>query len=384
MTCCRPSRSNLLALCVAGALFAASTPGFADSSHAPAITEARADGALLRIDGLEFAGGTPKLTLGSTVLSIVSATATHIDALLPVGVAPGSYLLTLTLAKGRNDRTDDNSKYDEFWVTIGGAGAAGKDGVAGPQGPAGPIGATGAIGPQGSQGLAGAKGDPGPQGPAGNSGPAGPAGPAGPGGKQGENGLDGKDGARGPEGPVGPAGNDGARGKDGATGPAGPPGPPGSGGGSLAAIDSLGGLPCTVAMCPGTTAFTFDPLTSLASLSCVRVPGNYTLHIQGTTSVGTKMRGAGDLLQFTSDVSGYGGTIPFRSQGQPAAFDLTTGNLCAGQTVAVTLTRFSSSDGGNPLLLQGGTCNQAALHPGAAFSVTCVVTMNGDQTLTIQ
>jgi hypothetical protein len=224
MTRFSPSRSNLLALCVAGALFAASTPGFADSSHAPAITEAHADGAMLRITGLELAGGTPKLTLGSAELSIVSATATHIDALLPVGVAPGSYLLTLTLAKSRNDRSDDNSKYEEFWVTIGAAGAAGKDGVAGPQGPAGPMGATGAIGPQGSQGLAGAKGDPGPQGPAGNAGPAGPSGPAGPGGKQGENGLDGKEGARGPEGPVGPAGQDGPIGKDGATGPAGPAG----------------------------------------------------------------------------------------------------------------------------------------------------------------
>jgi hypothetical protein len=113
----------------------------------------------------------------------------------------------------------------------------------------------------------------------------------------------------------------------------------------------------------------------------MRVPGNYTLHIQGSTSVGTILRSASDTLQFTSDVSGFGGPIHFRG---PAAFDLTTGNLCAGQTVTVTLTRSSTSDGEGPLLVQGGTCDQAQLLSGSAHSLTCVVTMNGDQVLTIQ
>jgi hypothetical protein len=213
MTRFSPSRSNILALCVAGALFAASTSGFADSSHQPAIIEAHADGAMLRITGFDLAGGTPKITLGNAALSIVSATATHIDALLPAGVAPGSYLLTLTLSKGRKDgvadRNDDSSKYEEFWVTIGGAGAAGKDGVAGPQGPAGPM---GAMGPQGPAGPMGAMGPMGPIGPQGTQGPAG---------KQGENGSTGSEGKEGPPGPMGREGPVGPAGATGATGPAG-------------------------------------------------------------------------------------------------------------------------------------------------------------------
>jgi Collagen triple helix repeat (20 copies) len=193
-----------IALCVAGTVLAAPTPGFADSSRQPAITEVRADGALLRIDGFDLDGGTPKVALGSAALAIVSATATRIDALLPVGAAPGSYLLTLTLAKARKDGgTEDGGKYDEFWVTIGAAGPQGpkgeqgqqgpagapaKDGAAGPQGPAGPQGLPGATGPQGPagaagpagvQGVAGAKGDPGPQGTPGSQGPQGATGPQG-------------------------------------------------------------------------------------------------------------------------------------------------------------------------------------------------------------
>ncbi len=176
----------ILAVCVAGALFAASTPGLADSSHQPAITEAHADGAMLRIVGIDLGSGTPKVTLGSIVLSIVAATSTRIDALLPAAVAPGSYLLTLTLARGRKDAVadrNDDGGYEEFWVTIAGDGAAGRDGVAGPQGPAGPTGATGAKGDAGATGPVGAtgpKGDTGPMGASGATGADGPAGATGP------------------------------------------------------------------------------------------------------------------------------------------------------------------------------------------------------------
>ena len=46
-----------LALAIAGTLFAASTPIFAESSHNPVITAARADGPVLRIEGSEFGAG---------------------------------------------------------------------------------------------------------------------------------------------------------------------------------------------------------------------------------------------------------------------------------------------------------------------------------------
>ncbi len=177
-----------LALCVAGTTLAASLPSFADSWRQPAITEAHADGAVLRVLGLNLAGGKPRVTLGTQPLTVVSMTSTQIDALIPASVVPGSYLLTVKLDKGKGgggDR-DDDGKYDEFWVTIG---------AAGPQGPAGAIGPAGPAGPPGSPGPAGAAGGQGPAGAPGQDGAAGPQGPAGPTGPQG---------AQGPQGPAGP------------------------------------------------------------------------------------------------------------------------------------------------------------------------------------
>lgn len=182
-----------LALAIAGTLFAASTPIFAESSHQPAITAARAEGAMLRIEGFEFGAGRPLVTLGGVRLVVVAATATGVDALLPVGFVPGSYLLTLSAAKAkREDDRGDSSRYDEFWVTIG---------AAGPQGPAGAAGPEGASGATGAQGLAGPAG---PQGPAGPSGPQGTQGAMGPAGPQG---IPGANGAAGPAGATGPAGS---------------------------------------------------------------------------------------------------------------------------------------------------------------------------------
>lgn len=160
-----------VALCGGGAL-----SSFAASSQQPAITEVRAEaGGVLRILGFGLAGASPRVTLGGAALAIVSVADAQVDAMLPVGISPGSYLLTISLgASGR---------YDESWVTIGTAGPEG------PSGPAGPTGPTGPQGPQGTQGLQGPQGQPGLQGAA------------------------------------GPAGATGATGPMGATGPAGPPGP---------------------------------------------------------------------------------------------------------------------------------------------------------------
>lgn len=180
-----------LALCVASATVSVSIPTYAASSHDPAITEARADGGLLHILGLNLGGGRPNVTLGTLPLAVVSMTATQIDALIPASVAPGSYLLTVSLAKGKNgdDDRNDDSKYDEFWVTIG---------TAGPQGPQGTA---------GTPGLQGATGVAGPAGKDGATGPAGPAGATGPQGSQGLTGLQGPVGQTGSQGPQGPAGS---------------------------------------------------------------------------------------------------------------------------------------------------------------------------------
>src|SRR5690349_4909412 len=178
----------------------------ADSLPTPIITQAQAnsDVTTLQITGANFSPGNLTVNLGSAVapLSITSSSASRIDALLPAGIAPGSYLLTVTLGK----QGTGESKNDEFWVTIG---------AAGPQGPAGPAGAAGAQGPAGSMGATGAQG------------PAGPAGAAG------------APGAPGAQGPAGPAGTPGAQGPQGVPGPQGPPGPPG------ASIDIVGPFAAT-------------------------------------------------------------------------------------------------------------------------------------------
>jgi hypothetical protein len=196
-----PVRGKLvLATLAALATLATIAPAYADSSHQPAITGARADGTTLHVLGLNLDGAAPKVTLGGNPVSVVFTSATQFDALVPAGLVPGSYLLTYSLGKGKSD---DDSKYEEFWVTLGATGAQGPAGAAGPQGPVGatgPIGPAGAMGATGSNGPAGpigATGPSGPQGPAGGNGDIGPAGPRGPAGPTG---------AQGPQGPAGTAG----------------------------------------------------------------------------------------------------------------------------------------------------------------------------------
>jgi hypothetical protein len=200
----RPCRFALaFALALAVASIASPRLAFAESTHAPAITEAREGAGVLNVFGINFAGR-PRVTLGTTALTVVSTTATRIEALLPASVGPGSYLLTVTVNAGRDDDRGDDGKYDESWITIG---------TAGTPGPAGPAGAIGATGPAGPAGAIGATG---------------PAGPAGAPGSQGPAGLPGLAGPQGPQGSQGPQGLEGAPGPAGATGPQGVAGTPGS------------------------------------------------------------------------------------------------------------------------------------------------------------
>lgn len=177
------------------ALALAALPSLADSSKDPVIAEVRANAAntALTISGANLDGGLPRVTLGvsATPLAVTSASSTQLVAQLPVGLAPGSYLLTLSIAR-KKDKSDDDSRADEFWVTLG---------AVGPQGPAGPAAKDGAMGPAGPVGATG------PQGPAGMAGKDGATGPAG---KDGATGPAGQVGAPGPVGPMGPAGQAGS------------------------------------------------------------------------------------------------------------------------------------------------------------------------------
>lgn len=208
--------SGLAAIALVALSGAAPSAG-ADSARDPVITEARANDAntILQVVGTDLSGGAPRLTLGTQAapLVVTLATSTRIEALLPPGVPPGTYLLTLTIGKYRDRKSSDSEgpRGDEFWVTLG------AQGPSGPQGIAGPAGATG------QQGLAG---------------PPGPAGP---------------------------------QGVAGATGPAGPQGPPGPGGGtSVPSLDSLAGVSCNVGtLCQGVTVVRFDEATFGIALRCV-------------------------------------------------------------------------------------------------------------------
>ena len=157
----------------------------ADNGKPAVIDSASADAGLvnLTIHGNNFTKvKSVRLWLGGTAtpLPIVSLTDQVLVALLPAGVAPGTY----SLALGTGGSGGDANIVDDFFVTLGGTGTAGPAGPAGPQGaagatgPAGPQGATGPAGPQGAPGPAGPQGATGPAGPQGDTGPTGPAGPS--------------------------------------------------------------------------------------------------------------------------------------------------------------------------------------------------------------
>lgn len=120
--------------------------------------------------------------LGSLI--ILSNTATEIIAELPVGIANGDYLLTVSIGNGQSQ----NDEYDLSVGEVGPKGPQGPVGLQGPQGPQGPQGLTGPEGPEGDRGFVGATGL---QGPQGQTGPVGATGPKGPQGDVGEPGFPG-------------------------------------------------------------------------------------------------------------------------------------------------------------------------------------------------
>ena len=214
------AKQHCRALVAALALAFAFAPhgALAQAARDPIVTHARANeaGTVLQIVGIDFPTAALVVTLGdlATPLVVTLATPTLIEARLPAGIAPGTYLVTLGTGKG-NDRTTAHG--DEMWITLG---------TAGPQGPAGPAGAQGMTGPQGltgPQGVAGLQGVAGPQGPTGSVGAVGAQGPAGGPGPVGATGAPGARGPQGFTGPQGPAGNVGPAGPAGAAGANAPP-----------------------------------------------------------------------------------------------------------------------------------------------------------------
>lgn len=177
----------------------------------PVIETVRADASLvyLHVEGAGFCSA-PVVHLSGEQLNVPApGSAVAFDALLPAGVSPGSYLLTVSCGK-------DAKANATFVATIGAAGPPG------PEGQRGEIGLQGPPGEQGPEGAAGIQGPPGPQGEPGHTGAPGADGPAGPTGQRGETGP------AGPEGPQGARGPEGPQGPQGPQGPAGPQGPSGA------------------------------------------------------------------------------------------------------------------------------------------------------------
>ena len=115
----------------------------------PLITEALVDAenGTLTINGFDFAGETPTVTLGMTTLPVLSLTETGVVTGLPE-VLPGTYLLALSWADGAGA---------VFYPTLGAVGPAGPQG---PQGEPGPFLSAGSTSPMAYGGDAVVGGDP--------------------------------------------------------------------------------------------------------------------------------------------------------------------------------------------------------------------------------
>jgi microcystin-dependent protein len=202
----------LLTLALA-AVAADKTPG--NDPKQVVIVSTEADYAIgkLFIKGRNFGVTTPGVTLNGLPLTVMTSTsgAGEIQAMLPAGIAPGSYLLVVSFGTNASDVAS-------FDATIG---------AAGPVGPKGDKGDTGTTGSQGLKGDTGARGDTGAQGPKGDTGATGSTGAAGPEGPQGQIGPTGPQGAKGDAGNTGAIGATGPQGPQGEVGPTGAPGPKG-------------------------------------------------------------------------------------------------------------------------------------------------------------
>ena len=143
-------------------------PAVADNDHDDGeksrqlvVTSAEVDltSERLTIRGLNF-GHHPRVALALTELEVLSAGPEEILAVLPSGLAPGTYLLGVARGSQRH-------QMGTIDLTVGGVGPEGPPGLEGKEGPAGPVGPPGATG---QPGFPGSPGPPGPAGPKGDPG----------------------------------------------------------------------------------------------------------------------------------------------------------------------------------------------------------------------
>ena len=121
----------------------------------------------------------PCLVLDSMGLDVLSATRDQIEASLPPGLSPATFVLSVGRARRGDDDDDETGPSCHQSVSVDVTiGVAGPPGPVGPPGDPGPHGLPGPTGPQGLPGSAGPQGPAGPTGPQGPTGPAGPAGTA--------------------------------------------------------------------------------------------------------------------------------------------------------------------------------------------------------------
>jgi hypothetical protein len=134
-----PAVSLLAALAVPAVPAFAGGSGLAGGPVLLVVNSASADDGVLTIRGVNFGDAAPSVTLGGLPLVVLSNTPEEIEAQLPVGTAPGSYLLVVA-------RHPHRIPFYLFDVTIG---AAGPQGERGPKGDRGPQGDPGPQGPPG-------------------------------------------------------------------------------------------------------------------------------------------------------------------------------------------------------------------------------------------
>lgn len=311
------------------------------------ITE-NLQGTAITIAGNGFGSSTPKVTLGTSELTVTHFSETSITATLPTGIAAGGYLVTVEKRPFHL-----TAVFEAAIGQIGPTGAQGPAGVAGPAGPIGPMGFPGLPGPAGATGAIG------PAGPAGADGARGPAGGFGP---QGPMGLPGLPGPVGPQGPAGsngtpgaqgPAGAAGAPGPAGSTGPIGPVGPaaggqvwaanlllPASIGGDLTAVPSGAGL--ANATSPATVQEAVLPVpqgcTTVSGLS-VTVLGaqgtSTTFVAAGVATLAQVVGGAGSSNVFCQLTANNGAPISCTSTG--------TESVSTSDFLDVFFTQFSNA-----------------------------------------
>jgi hypothetical protein len=157
------------------ALAASWVPAMAQRTTPLQVNAVVADAGLTRLTvrGVSFPTPTARYLMvylrGSRLpLPILGGDANTIEAQLPPGLDPGSYMVVVADIRG--------AELDSFAATLGSSGQQGPTGPAGPQGVAGPTGPQGDVGPVGPIGLTGAQGPQGVQGLPGMMGPTGPQG----------------------------------------------------------------------------------------------------------------------------------------------------------------------------------------------------------------